>query len=269
MSHRLPEVPARGERPQALGLRAVLTRSPSLLRAPPWAPSARASALCPPQGRWPGTACSCCSVTGRPRRPAPWRWLWWVLAGGAATLVQRPPLQGPPLHVRLAGTGAEGPGQAGSQVLTWGHGVTTDPGVRSGTVVRRRAVATPRALAGGRRSRGGPAGGVLSARRGGQEGPGRVHVQLRGASVCSWDSGQGSAELWEAPGDSRSRGTEAAPGDGRRGVRGQGGQQRGRAGGSLEGRVGGVRKCVSPGPQDGEPSCGTRTWGSVVAWVRR
>lgn len=74
---------------------------------------------------------------------------------------------------------------------TWGHGVTTDLGVRSGTVARRRAVAAPRALAGGRRSRGGPAGEALSARRGEEEGPGRAHAQLRGAGAHSWDSGQG------------------------------------------------------------------------------
>lgn len=45
-------------------------------RAPPWAPSALASVLCQPQGPRPGTACLSCSATGRPRRPARWRWPW-------------------------------------------------------------------------------------------------------------------------------------------------------------------------------------------------
>lgn len=45
-------------------------------RVPPWAPSALASVLCRPRGPQPGTACSSCSATGRPQRPARWRWPW-------------------------------------------------------------------------------------------------------------------------------------------------------------------------------------------------
>lgn len=54
----------------------LLTCCPPLPRAPPWAPSAQGFVPCQPQGPWPGTACLCCSVTGRPWRPVLLRWLW-------------------------------------------------------------------------------------------------------------------------------------------------------------------------------------------------
>lgn len=55
---------------------ALLMCYPSLPRVPLWAPSAQGFVPCQPQGRWPRTACSCCSVTGHPQGPVLWRWPW-------------------------------------------------------------------------------------------------------------------------------------------------------------------------------------------------